>query len=597
MLEGRLDAEITNNIRIRRFRNTLEFAQAIKADRDDGIAVYSTASKEANLILKEFYPEEYGERRLLSYPVGRYLVALHSVWDDDTGTVSLQAEHLREIFASGWITVGDVSSREYIRDLEAVLPYFTDCKSVSQWQERLAHLQSTVATAVGPFREPNAERTADRWGDIMGDPLGHFSMFSVPTARLRTLLSLVEKTAYIAETLFSGERTTSISGHMKKLTSLVRNSRPVKVLLEEETAVVEELMHAISRLRHKELSCDIGDIVSAIRLYLNGELSEEDPDSDKLVGMVYPMSQIDAAAIKHGGRIHVCLADSDHMPGRQKPPYWPLSVDTLERCSAISGNTLLDLVIHDHKSAPVNSRYFMFSAFRNQEITLSWISEIGAKKLAPSPYILMLQESGHTVSLVGAENLSLKTVAEVPEATPVISAFTLPTGLPKDARMDHAICPQKYLYSYVLAERPSFFEPFQQGHALGGLIRAIMSVAKGTGLGKREAAKHVFALFPNMRQVEKQQILDYIGPIPADSALWDEYGGYLYPPARLEIAYPEETLRDTAIRKYAELSSQLGRRGMELFMPTDVKGACIYCPHADHCRNAVYALDQEEYYA
>jgi hypothetical protein len=124
-----------------------------------------------------------------------------------------------------------------------------------------------------------------------------------------------------------------------------------------------------------------------------------------------------------------------------------------------------------------------------------------------------------------------------------------------------------------------------------------MTVMKEQRISKGEVAKQVFALFPHMRQVEKQQILDYINALPFDKGLWDEYGDYMYPPARMEISYPDATLREVANKKYSELSSQIGRKGMDLFEPTDVKGACVYCPHADYCRNAIHALDQEDYYA
>ena len=597
MLEGRLETPVPNKVSIRKYRNTIEFAQAIKSDKDNGVAVYSPASIEANSILKEFYPEAYGERKLLSYPIGQFLIALHSVWDDDDDVAQLNADQLREIFASGWLTSGGVSSREYVRDLEAVLPYFDDCKTIPQWKKRLAYLQNVIDNAVEPFRKKSIGKEDARWIDVMGNPLAHFSMFSVEPDRLYEVTAFVENIAQIAEELFSGNQETSIAKHMSKLSSLVRTGRPAKDLLTEESVVVQELLHAIDRLRSKNLECDAGDIVSAIRLYLNGDLSDEEIDSDRLVGMVYPLSQIDAAAMKHGGKIHVCLNDGDNMPGTLKVLYWPLDLATLEECCEQCNNKLLDLIVLNCKNTPINNRYFMFSAFQNEEITLSWIEEMGAKKKTPSPYILMLQEAGQVVSTLETEYLSLEAVSSTSSATPIVTEFGISNALPKDVRTDYAVCPVKYLYSYVLEARPRFFNSFQQGHALGGLIQAIMTVMKEQRISKGEVAKQVFALFPHMRQVEKQQILDYINALPFDKGLWDEYGDYMYPPARMEISYPDATLREVANKKYSELSSQIGRKGMDLFESTDVKGACVYCPHADYCRNAIHALDQEDYYA
>lgn len=597
MLEGRLETAVPNKVSICRYRNTIEFAQAIKADKDNGVAVYSPASKEANSILKEFYPEEYGERKLLSYPVGQFLIALHSIWDDDDGIAKISPDQLREIFASGWLTSSGVSSREYVRDLEAILPYFDDCETIPQWKNRLLFLQNVIDNAVEPFRKKGLGSEDARWIEVMGNPLAHFSMFSIEPDRLFEVTALVENIAQIAEELFSGSHGTSIAKHMSKLSLLVRSGRPAKDLLAEESVVIQELINAIDRLRSKNLDCEAGDIASAIRLYLSGDLSDEEIDSDRLVGMVYPLSQIDAAATKHGGKIHVCLNDGDNMPGTMKMLYWPLDLIALENCCDQRDNKLLNLVVLNCKNTPINNRYFMFSAFHNEEITLSWIEEMGAKKKTPSPYILMLQETGQTVSAVETEYLSLEAVTTTSSASPIVSEFKISHNLPKDVRIDYAVCPLKYLYSYVLDVRPRFYSSFQQGHALGGLIQAIMTVMKEQRISKGEVAKQVFALFPQMRQVEKQQILDYINSLPFDKALWDEYGDYMYPPARMEISYPEGSLRECANKKYSELSSQIGRTGMDLFSPTDVKGACVYCPHADYCRNAIHALDQEDYYA
>lgn len=597
LLEGRLETSVPNKVNIRRYRNTIEFAQAIKTDKLNGVAVYSPASKEANSILKEFYPEEYGERKLLSYPIGQFLITLHSIWDDDDSIAKLSSDQLREIFASGWLTSNGVSSREYVRDLEAILPYFDDCETIPKWKNRLAYLQNVIDNAVEPFRKRGLGNADARWIDVMGNPLAHFSMFSIEPDRLYEVTALVDSITQIAEELFSGSQDTSIAKHMSKLSFLVRTGRPAKDLLAEESVVVQDLLHSIDRLRSKNLACEAGDIVSAIRLYLSGDLSEEEIDSDRLVGMVYPLSQIDAAATKHGGKIHVCLNDSDNMPGTQKMLYWPLDLSALEKCCELCENKLLNLVVLNCKNTPINNRYFMFSAFQNEEITLSWIEEMGSKKKTPSPYILMLQETGQIVSAIETEYLSLDAVSSTVSVAPIVSEFKIPNSLPKDVRIDYAVCPVRYLYSYVLEARPKFFSSFQQGHALGGLIQAIMTVMKEQRISKGEVAKQVFALFPHMHQVEKQQILDYINSLPFDKSLWDEYGEYMYPPARMEISYPESALREHANKKYSELSSQIGRSGMDLFAPTDVKGACVYCPHAEYCRNAVHALDQEDYYA
>ena len=68
-------------------------------------------------------------------------------------------------------------------------------------------------------------------------------------------------------------------------------------------------------------------------------------------------------------------------------------------------------------------------------------------------------------------------------------------------------------------------------------------------------------------------------------------------------------MRDIVIGRFGKLATPDGRKDMNLYeelaASSDeekrgkkdmVKMSCIFCPHSEYCRNAIYAQDQESYY-
>ncbi len=165
----------------------------------------------------------------------------------------------------------------------------------------------------------------------------------------------------------------------------------------------------------------------------------------------------------------------------------------------------------------------------------------------------------------------------------------------KDVKMEYALCPLRHLYSYILDSSPHSTNEFQNVRAMGNLIVVFQKLLKDL-YDKETVCNMILDLFPQIREVEKQQVLDYLSVIKTHNHLADEYEGYEFTPYRFMISYPDNELLESTIEKYSELGSQLARTGINLFKPTDVKKACMYCPHEAYCRNCVHGIDQGDYY-
>ena len=175
-----------------------------------------------------------------------------------------------------------------------------------------------------------------------------------------------------------------------------------------------------------------------------------------------------------------------------------------------------------------------------------------------------------------------------------------PAGIIKEARMSYALCPMKYVLGYVLEKFPTYQSDFQMNYALNALISAIYNLMKNEGMNVNQAYEAVVELFPNMRRAEKRQVFDYISYDRKENDLdygnRTECGGRYYTDERLKIHYPNIDVRRETIARYGKLNTPDGRRDLDLYETATVQGACTFCQHVNYCRNAMYAVDQENYY-
>lgn len=115
-----LDSDILQDLEIIEFENLNEFAgyvtnifeKARKISKGKNTPVLSfmaeqmySASSKVNDILKAYFPEQFGERHFLDYPIGHFFVAVVNMWDNENCLVKVDDfSNLRECISSGIIS-------------------------------------------------------------------------------------------------------------------------------------------------------------------------------------------------------------------------------------------------------------------------------------------------------------------------------------------------------------------------------------------------------------------------------------------------------------------------------------------------------------
>ncbi len=617
IFEGKKNVTINNKLSFKEYASVMEFVNDVKHIKDKGYAIYSSDFKTANRVLKDYFPEEFGERKILSYPIGQFVSILNQMWNDEKQTITLDEDSLIECFSSGWLSADGVSGRQYLQDLTYLMPFFTGCHTVDEWTERIELLKKIRQDVIGPFQvDLDADESVSRWQEAIGNPMANFSMFAVETQKLDIILTLIKQLLDMATELFGKNQVIRVSDHISKLDRILKRHEISNELYDEEREKVADIFEKLGQPSDFNTKCSPADIANALNIFMCGRFEEGEIQTNK-VGLVYPIYFVDAACIKNKSKVHVCLCDVNSMPGGNKEYVWPLSSPVMNKCLNTTHNPLITNLMQIMESTTLCNRYFMYCALKSRDVVVSWISTVGEKILAPSSYIkLVCDATGIKLSQGKRGTITFSQVADSSYGTGRIAEYDnnkTPSGMIKEARMAYALCPMKYTLGYVVEKYPTYSSEFQQNYALNAFISAIYNLMKDKGMTVDEVYKNVMELFPGLRKVEKRQVYDYISydrrEDDMDYGSRTECGGYYYTDERLKLHYPNQWVREVAIERFGKLMTPDGRKGMNLYevMEADndeemrgkkdiVRTACMFCQHMDYCRNAIYYGDQENLY-
>ena len=598
------NAQITNQLELKEYASIMEFVDDVKHIKEKGFSIYAADFKSANELLKDYFPEAFGDRKILAYPIGQFISTLNRMWDDETQTISIDQDELIECFSSGWLAVDGISGRQYMQDLIYILPFFNGCHSIIEWEKRISLFKEIQKNVIEPFEvDLDPDSAVSRWQEAIGSPLKNFSMFAVATEKIDIIMKLILQLLDMARELFGNNKMVRIQDHIRTLDNILRKHELSQELYSEERDLVNDIFNTFKEDNTFDAICHPVDVARALDLFICGRYEEGEIQTNR-VGLVYPLYFVDAACVKNNSKVHICMSDVNSLPGSDKDYIWPLTKKTIKAIYAATNNPLLVNLMQIMESTTICNRYFTYCALKNKEVTLSWISTMGEKMLAPSPYIKLLMSTAGVRVMPTARNvITFNRVAESTTSMGRIEQYDnskAPIGMIKEARMDYALCPMKYVLGYVVEKYPTYQSDFQMNYALNAFISAMYNLMKEQGMKVDTVYEAVVGLFPNMRKVEKRQVYDYISydrrENDMDYGNRTECGGKYYTDERLKIHYPNQDVRSETLIRFGKLNTPDGRKGMNLYELMEVQDACIFCQHISYCRNALYAGDQENYY-
>ncbi len=578
MVEG-YTARACKDICIKKYDSALSFVQDIRENYSFGWDILSPDENTANEMMYSLNPDLRTAHNFLSYPIGRFIDSLYSMWDDSEENIIITEELLYECFSSGWIHIGEKDSRDYSSDLECLLCFFKGCKTVEEWSDRIENYSDIINNAVA-MMDTTVGKSEDYEENIMGNPLRFFSMFSLDLERVDVVFTIIKDIITIAKGLFAGNDQINVKAHLTRLNNIVIKGMEPSDSSIDEKSIIESLKNKIQRFEDMNLTCYPSDISHAITDYLADKYIEKDGESL----YIKPFDNVCGLSQRDEGKLHICLCDIDRLPGRSNY-IWPLNRDAIDSICSKKCETDKRALVKQLKciieETPLRNRYLMGLLMRNKHVVLSWIENMDDKMLSPSPYISLIERMS-SVSIQPVVRINPITNKDTPQ-TLKSKIIEEPLKL-KEANMDLGLCIYRYIYGYLLTKRPVVKDTFLQQFAISGLIKAINNLIDDN---TENVAEKIFEIFPNMKNIEKRQIKDFTKWIDKKDSIMARFteseSGRQYTNQRLRIYFSSPG--DYVLKK------ALARNGKTDYSINEDSIVCNYCPFRIDCTHTNYGDD------
>lgn len=169
--DGRIcfDHKILDKLEVIEFENNMEFAgycarlfedaQKEKKRHAPKVPVlyymaeqlYS-ASDKVNDILREYFPEQFGERHFLDYPIGRFFVSVTEMWDNENERVRVgDMSYIRDCLAAG--IIAENAPGELLNSFNIIEPYIENETDFNRILSSLRTLRESIDHADAKLRK------------------------------------------------------------------------------------------------------------------------------------------------------------------------------------------------------------------------------------------------------------------------------------------------------------------------------------------------------------------------------------------------------------------------------------------------------------
>lgn len=331
LLEGRKD-DISNSkpYEIIEFDNMTEFAnyvarvfeEAEKKDPGNPISAMKeqiyAADSSANDILKIYFPDQFGERQFLNYPLGHFFIAVANMWDSETNGIAItDLNDIKEALSAGILAEKKVGG--LIATFERMSSLFDGCSSIDEMLSRIKKVKK------------NKKYTTD---EKRIEYLGHISYYDVSNedvTELEVALNDLEELASFFYEDFE-KRPNNFREFYRKLKQYLQEEiAEDRNLSEEFEDIINRVLERLDEVENINASASFECLRSTMSLYL----VQETKQGKSANWIVRDFEQIDGDVLRTSHQknsvLHfACLTDEDIDSVKRREFSWPLNADFFE---------------------------------------------------------------------------------------------------------------------------------------------------------------------------------------------------------------------------------------------------------------------------
>ena len=331
LLSGRKeDILVDRPYEIMEFDNMTEFASYVARKFEDAVKqdperpmvamkeqIYA-ADSSANDILKVYFPEQFGERQFLNYPLGHFFIAVANMWDADTnGILISDLNDIRECLSAG--ILAEKRAGSLASTFGKIEPLFEGCTSIDEMLSRLKKVRKNKKFVLDEKRQ---------------EYLSHIVYYSASNDEIQELEDALNDLEELAAFFYEDfeRRPHNFREFYKRLRKyLLEEIVEDRELSEEFTDIINRVLERLDEVENIDASASFECLKSTMSLYL----VQETKPGKSANWIVRNFEQIDGDVLRthkdNNCILHfACLTDEDIDSINQRVFTWPLTSDFFE---------------------------------------------------------------------------------------------------------------------------------------------------------------------------------------------------------------------------------------------------------------------------
>ena len=216
------------------------------------------ADSSVNKILRVYFPDQFGERHFLDYPLGHFFLAIANLWDPETETLTITTlNDIRECLASGILK--EEFASQLLSSFCQVETLFEGCTTIKQMQDRLKRVKK------------NKKRISDPVGR---EELSHIAYYKIADKDLDMLYQafddLDELSSYFYED-FNHQANNFRSFYRKLKLYLQDEVMEDREIDEEFSDLIRRVLTRLEEVENIEASASFDCLKATMSIYLKQE--------------------------------------------------------------------------------------------------------------------------------------------------------------------------------------------------------------------------------------------------------------------------------------------------------------------------------------
>lgn len=277
------------------------------------------ANSSANDILKIYFPEQFGERQFLNYPIGHFFIAIADMWDPENNEILItDINDIRECLGAN--ILAENTSGELVSIFGRIRVLFDGCTSIKQMRKRLKSLKK------------NTKYLTD---SIEQEYVSHISYYAVSKNEIEKIDRALEELDDIAAYFY--EDFENKAHNFRKFYRKLKNYLQTDILADRELSeefadILKRVLMRLEEVENIDASASFECLKSTMSIYL---LQETKP-GESANWIVRNFEQIDGDVLRSGHEdpniiYHfACLEDEDIGAVKKAEFPWPLNNDFFE---------------------------------------------------------------------------------------------------------------------------------------------------------------------------------------------------------------------------------------------------------------------------